>query len=153
MIRLIWTRIFLLSLALLLLLSTAYFIAGSPPPLRSRGGGGALKGYRDCRPAQQVVLLQHGPSDRYSFLLEEILTKFAVQHQLTKDRQTDGKCSIFFLGISPASVNCTNLAGLRQSVGEQTYIVSVSDQALAKLVGADFNFITKLFKPSLLILR
>ena len=126
MIRLIWTRILLLSLAILLLLSTAYFMAGSPPPLRPRGGGGggALKGYRDCRPAQQVVLLQHGPSDRYSFLLEEILTKFAVQHQLTRDRQTDGKCNIFFLGISPASVNCTNLAGLRQSVGEQTYYFS-----------------------------
>ena len=69
------------------------------------------------------------------------------------DKQRGGGCDIFLLGIPQLSVNCTNLAGLRQSVGEQTYIVSVADQALAKLVGADFNFITKAFKQSLLILR
>ena len=109
MIRLIWTRILaLLSLLTVLLLSAAYLMARSPPPLRSRGGGGGggLKGYRDCRPAEQVVLLQSGPGDGYSVLLEEILTKFGVQHQLTRDRQSDGNCTIFFLGISPASANC-----------------------------------------------
>jgi len=76
-----------------------------------------------------------------------------VQHQLQTDRQSGVDCNIFLLGISQQAVNCSNLPGLRQSVGETAYIVSLSDRALAKLVGADFNFITKVFKQSLLILR
>jgi len=153
MIRLIWTRI-LLCLVILILVSAFFLLGSAPPPLRDRGrGGGELRGYRDCSPAHQVVLLQRGPSDSYSRLLEQILTNFALQHQLNTGRQLDVGCNIFFFGISQQSVNCSNLAGLRQSVGEQTYIISVSDQALAKLVGADFNFISKVFKKSLLILR
>ena len=76
-----------------------------------------------------------------------------MKHQLKTDLWSGDDCSILFLGISRQAVNCTNLAGLRQVLGDQTYIVSVSDRAWAKLVGADFNFITNLFKQSLLILR
>ena len=86
-------------------------------------------------------------------VLEQILSNFALQHQLTRGRKSDANCTIFFVGIEENLVNCSNLAGLRQSLGEQTYIVSVSDKSLAELTGADFNFLVDVFKQSLLVLR
>merc|ERR1712226_1556485 len=104
------------------MVSVFYLLDCRPPPLRQRGGGGGggvVQGYRDCSPAQQVVLLQPGPADKYSVLLEEILLKFGVKHQMKTDLWSGDDCSILFLGISRQAVNCTNLAGIRQVVGDQ----------------------------------
>ena len=86
-------------------------------------------------------------------VVEQILANFALQHQLKTGRKSDANCTIFFVGIDENLANCSNLAGMRESLGEQTYIISVSDKSLAKVTGADFNFLLKVFKQSLLVLR
>ena len=86
-------------------------------------------------------------------VVEQILENFALKHQLQTGRKSTTNCTIFFVGIDEHSVNCSNLSGLRESIGEETYIVSMSNRSVAKLTGADFNFIIKDFKQSLLVLR
>ena len=86
-------------------------------------------------------------------VLEQILSNFALKHQLNKGRISTVNFTILFVGMDWNSVNSSSIFGLRESMGEETYIVTALDQSLAKSIGADFNFIVRVFKQSLLVLR
>jgi len=162
MIQIKWTRLMVMLIVVLMVMTLliAFLTRSRTTMFRIRGSHpDHWPGYRDCVPAEKIVLVydnQHLREVQKELqILEDILMQFKIRNKLQSQKYNFQNFTVINIGnkVEMSTFEDNDLDGIRGFVGEDSYIISVVRYQQAVSLDADFNFVPKMFQHSLLILR